>query len=66
MTQLDTYRGPWNASTSPILVIGNTVDPATPLRNSVVMAHQLANARLLVVDGYGHTEFLNPSTCAAN
>ena len=29
------------------------------------MSHELANARLLVVDGYGHTEFLNPSTCAA-
>ena len=66
VTQLDTYRGPWNAPTSPILVIGTTTDPATPLRNSVVMAHDLANARLLVVNGYGHTEFLNPSSCAAN
>jgi pimeloyl-ACP methyl ester carboxylesterase len=65
VAQLDTYRGPWNAPTSPILVIGNTTDPATPLQDSVVMSHELANARLLVVDGYGHTEFLNPSTCAA-
>ena len=24
----DTYSGPWNAPTSPILVIGNTNDPA--------------------------------------
>lgn len=30
------------------------------------MADELANARLLVVHGYGHTEFLNPSTCASN
>lgn len=66
VAQLDTYQGPWNAPTSPILVIGNTTDPATPLRNSVAMSHDLANGRLLVVDGYGHTEFLNPSTCAAN
>jgi hypothetical protein len=26
----------------------------------------LARARLLTVRGYGHTEFLNPSTCATN
>ncbi len=65
-TQLNTYRGPWNAATSPILVVGTTTDPATPLRNSIVMTRELANARLLVVHGYGHTEFLNPSTCASN
>ena len=29
-------------------------------------ARQLANARLLVVHGYGHTALLNPSTCASN
>jgi pimeloyl-ACP methyl ester carboxylesterase len=62
----DTYRGPWNAPTSPILVIGNTTDPFIPLRDAVAMTRQLANARLLVVHGYGHTEFLNPSTCASN
>jgi hypothetical protein len=28
------------------------------------MAHRLANARLLTVDGYGHTALLNRSTCA--
>jgi hypothetical protein len=28
------------------------------------MVHQLARARLLRVDGYGHTEFLDPSACA--
>jgi pimeloyl-ACP methyl ester carboxylesterase len=66
VTQLDTYRGPWNAATSAILVIGNTVDPSTPLQNSIAMSHELADAHLLVVDGYGHTEFLNPSTCASH
>jgi hypothetical protein len=30
------------------------------------MAAELADARLLTVNGYGHTEFLNPSTCASN
>jgi pimeloyl-ACP methyl ester carboxylesterase len=61
------YPGPWNTPTSaPILVIGNTTDPATPLQNAVKMAAELADARLLTVDGYGHTEFENPSTCASN
>jgi hypothetical protein len=27
------------------------------------MAHELAHARLLTVDGYGLTALLNPSTC---
>jgi pimeloyl-ACP methyl ester carboxylesterase len=62
----DTYTGPWNAPTSPILVIGNTTDPFLPLRDAIAMTRQLANARLLVVHGYGHTAFLNPSTCANN
>ncbi len=62
----DTYTGPWNAPTSPILVIGNTTDPFIPLQDAIAMTHQLANARLLVVHGYGHTAFLNPSTCASN
>ena len=61
----DTYSGPWNAPTSPILVIGNTTDPFLPLRDDIAMTRQLGNARLLVVHGFGHTAFLNPSTCAA-
>ncbi len=62
----DTYSGPWNARTSPILVIGNTTDPFLPLRDAIAMTRQLGNARLLVVHGYGHTALLNPSTCASN
>jgi pimeloyl-ACP methyl ester carboxylesterase len=61
----DRYSGPWNRRTaSTILLIGNTGDPATPYQGSVAMSHDLARARLLTVHGYGHTEFLNPSTCA--
>jgi TAP-like protein len=30
------------------------------------MAAEMANARLLTLDGYGHTAILNPSTCVNN
>jgi pimeloyl-ACP methyl ester carboxylesterase len=61
----DPYTGPWNRRTAnPILVIGNTFDPETPLVNAVALANKLSRARLLTVDGYGHTALLNPSSCA--
>jgi pimeloyl-ACP methyl ester carboxylesterase len=59
------YLGPWNNPTpTPVLVIGNTFDPATAFGSSVRMAQELADARLLVVHGYGHTVLMNPSNCA--
>jgi pimeloyl-ACP methyl ester carboxylesterase len=61
----DRYTGPWNRRTaSTILLLGNTGDPDTPYQASVALSHELARARLLTVDGYGHTEGSNPSTCA--
>ncbi|MBO0804898.1 MAG: alpha/beta fold hydrolase [Nocardiopsaceae bacterium] len=64
----DRYAGPWNRPTaSTILVVGNTGDPATSYQDSVAMSHELARARLLTVDGYGHTTGNgNTSTCALN
>jgi pimeloyl-ACP methyl ester carboxylesterase len=60
------YVGPWNRPTAnPVLVIGNTFDSATPYEGAVAMANDLARARLLTVDGYGHTVLLNPSACAS-
>jgi pimeloyl-ACP methyl ester carboxylesterase len=65
-TAAERYIGPWDRPTAhPILVIGNTVDPATPYAGAVAMAGYLARARLLTVDGYGHTALYNPSTCAS-
>jgi len=59
------YAGPWNRRTAaPILVVGNRFDPETIYSNSVAMTRQLAWARLLTVQGYGHTAMLNPSDCA--
>jgi pimeloyl-ACP methyl ester carboxylesterase len=60
------YAGPWDRRTAnPILVVGTTHDPATPYRGSVAMADELARARLLTVDGYGHGILTNPSRCAS-
>jgi pimeloyl-ACP methyl ester carboxylesterase len=60
------YVGPWDRPTAhPILVIGNTFDPATPYEGAVAMAGYLARARLLTVDGSGHTALYNPSACAS-
>jgi hypothetical protein len=61
----DRYSGPWNRRTaSAILLFGNTGDPTTSYQSSVALSHELARARLLTIDGYGHTETNNPSTCA--
>lgn len=63
-TDADGYFGPWDRRTAhPILLVGNTFDPATPYQDSVALASQLARARLLTVDGYGHTALDNPSQC---
>ncbi|WP_328966282.1 alpha/beta hydrolase [Streptomyces sp. NBC_00239] len=59
-----TYNGPWNKQKgTPVLVVGNTFDPATAYTSSRRAAAELGG-RLLTVNGYGHTELLNPSTCA--
>jgi hypothetical protein len=63
----DRYTGPWNRPTAgTILLVGNTGDPNTPYQDSVALSRELGNARLLTVDGYGHTEASNDSTCADN
>jgi hypothetical protein len=60
----DRYTGPWNHPTAaPILVVGNTFDPATPYADAVAMSHDLARARLLTVAGYGHSALANHSSC---
>ena len=59
----DRYVGPWNrATSSPVLVIGNTFDPATRYEGAVALSHDLARARLLTLDGWGHTSF-GKSSC---
>lgn len=63
-TSPDRYTGPWDKRTAhPILVVGTTYDPSTAYPNSPAMVEELADARLLTNEGYGHTALLNPSTC---
>jgi pimeloyl-ACP methyl ester carboxylesterase len=59
------FTGPFDRRTvNPVLVIGNTFDPATPYQSAVALSHELGNARLLTLDGWGHTALNQPSTCA--
>ncbi len=65
-TAADRYNGPWDRRTAnPVLVTSTTHDPSTPYRGAKAMAQRLSRARLLTVDGYGHTVLGNPSTCAS-
>jgi len=62
----DRYTGPWNVPTSAtILLISRVYDPATPHTGAVAASRTLANARLLTIDGWGHSYFEGGlSTCA--
>jgi pimeloyl-ACP methyl ester carboxylesterase len=58
------YTGPWNRTTAhPILVVNTTYDPATPYQGAQAMTQQLFDARLLTLEGYGHTALVNASSC---
>jgi pimeloyl-ACP methyl ester carboxylesterase len=59
------FRGPFRASGSAptILVIGTTYDPATPYREAIRLVSQLRNARLLTMQGDGHTAYGGNSPC---
>ncbi|WP_163510323.1 alpha/beta hydrolase [Fodinicola acaciae] len=59
------YAGPWDRKTSaPVLVIGQTFDPATPYTMATHLAFELGNAQLLTIDGFGHCS--QASVCSAN
>ena len=48
-----------------ILLISRVYDPATPHSGAVAASQTLANARLLTIDGWGHSDFEGGlSTCA--
>ncbi|MBO9522572.1 MAG: alpha/beta fold hydrolase [Nocardioidaceae bacterium] len=47
----------------PIVVIGTTRDPATPLRWAQALAAELSSGRLITRDGDGHTGFQRGNAC---
>jgi pimeloyl-ACP methyl ester carboxylesterase len=55
----DRYTGPWDRRTAnPVLLIGNSQgDPATPYEDAVSTEREMANARLLTLDSFGHAAF---------
>jgi pimeloyl-ACP methyl ester carboxylesterase len=56
-------RAPTAAGAPPILVIGTTRDPATPLAQARSLARELGSGALLVVGGERHTAFLSGNAC---
>jgi pimeloyl-ACP methyl ester carboxylesterase len=61
----DAYEGPFTVDpSSPTpLVIGTTYDPATPYSSAVGTVKALGNARLLTMEGDGHTAYGRSSAC---
>jgi pimeloyl-ACP methyl ester carboxylesterase len=51
------------AGSPPIVVIGTTRDPATPLAWAQALARQLDSGRLITRDGDGHTAFQRGNSC---
>ncbi|KAI0664136.1 TAP-like protein-domain-containing protein [Cubamyces menziesii] len=66
VTSLERFQGPWNRTLkNPMLIISNTLDPATPLTSGQRAQERQGNhsARLLIQDGPGHTSLALPSLC---
>jgi hypothetical protein len=61
----DAFAGPFDvpASAATPLVIGTTYDPATPYAGAVSLVADLGNARLLTMEGDGHTAYGGNSAC---
>ncbi len=60
----DAFTGPWaNKVKSPVLVIGTRYDPATPYQATRPYSDLYPDARMVTVEGWGHTT-LGKSACA--
>jgi pimeloyl-ACP methyl ester carboxylesterase len=61
----DAYGGSFavGPSSPTPLVVGTTYDPATPYSSAVSTVRALGNARLLTMDGDGHTAYGRNSAC---
>ncbi len=62
----DAFRGPFNVTTSaPLLVLGNSHDPATPISGARVANSLFAGSRLVELKGWGHGA-IGSGSCIAN
>ncbi|MGY1590983.1 alpha/beta hydrolase [Geodermatophilus sp. SYSU D00708] len=61
----DAFLGPFDVpeSAATPLVIGTTYDPATPYAGAEALVADLGNARLLTMEGDGHTAYGGNSPC---
>jgi pimeloyl-ACP methyl ester carboxylesterase len=60
----DAYVGPWKLKVkSPVLVFGTRYDPATPYEMTRPYADLYPDARMVTVNGWGHTT-IGKSACA--
>ncbi|KAK4238918.1 proteinase [Achaetomium macrosporum] len=60
------YRGDFRVRTrNPVLVIGNTYDPVTPLAAARNVSAGLEGSVVLQHDGYGHSSLAQASLCTA-
>ncbi|KAF8960263.1 TAP-like protein-domain-containing protein, partial [Flammula alnicola] len=60
----DHFQGPFEANTShPILLIGNTADPVTPLWAAKKMSRGFTGSVVLTQDSAGHCSISAPSVC---
>ena len=59
----DVFTGPWRQrTTAAVLVVGTRFDPATPYRQTQPYADLLPDARVVTLNGWGHTS-LGKSRC---
>ncbi|KZT62528.1 alpha/beta-hydrolase [Calocera cornea HHB12733] len=73
VTATEAYRGPWTVAEGlkqtkfPVLFLGVTADPVTPLSAAKDMSAGFGNtsATLLIQDGFGHCSYAHPSLCTA-
>ncbi|KAG4431992.1 hypothetical protein IFR05_012520 [Cadophora sp. M221] len=61
----DVFEGPFGGRTKgSFLVVGNTLDPVTPLVNAQKAKRVFQNAKLLTIEGAGHTSHTTRNICA--
>lgn len=54
------------AGAGPILVLGNTGDPVTPIESTAAMARALEGGRLVTYQGEGHTVYIEAVTAGSD